>query len=263
MSHSYKPKRPGLLGRLFNSLLKRLGLSLYRRKPDFIYAPREYGKAYWKKIDIKQLEPFSTLASKVIEDERTLLYFDRLYSMYQALENSLPLAREGMIAEVGVYKGGGLRFLAEAATQLGYGERTIFALDTFEGHPDRIDHAVDGDHLVGDFGNTSLESVQQYLGDRFPCRLIQGPVEQTCHQLNGSRFAFVHLDVDLYSGTLAALQFFSERMIPGGTIIVDDYGFLTCEGAMKATREFLQTRPPFYHLHLLTGQCLLVKIQRN
>jgi hypothetical protein len=38
------------------------------------------------------------------------------------------------------------------------------------------------------------------------------------------RYRFVHIDVVLYDPTLASLEHFYPRLVPGGIIVVDDHG---------------------------------------
>lgn len=257
MSSFLKPERPGRALRLANSLAKKIGWAVFRRQPDFGYFPKEYGHRFYKKMDIKSREPFAGLARRAIENRRTLLYYDRLYTIFQAMEQTLARHPDASIAEVGVYKGGGIRFMAETARALGAGERKIFACDTFEGHPDSVDPTVDGPHRPGNFATTSLESVRDYLVDFPEVHLIKGPIEETCTSMDRETFAFVHLDVDIRSGTEAGLAFFSRRLIPGGIIVVDDYGFESCLGARAAVDEFTARHPGWLRLHLMTGQYLL------
>ncbi|HEX3704868.1 MAG TPA: TylF/MycF/NovP-related O-methyltransferase, partial [Vicinamibacterales bacterium] len=49
----------------------------------------------------------------------------------------------------------------------------------------------------------------------------------------------LHIDVDLYEPTRDSIAFLYERMNPGGIVVCDDYGFMTCPGATKAIDEFL------------------------
>ena len=51
----------------------------------------------------------------------------------------------------------------------------------------------------------------------------------------GDRYRFVHLDVDLYEPTRDSLNYFYPRLVPGGMIVSDDYGW---PGARKAIDEF-------------------------
>ena len=56
------------------------------------------------------------------------------------------------------------------------------------------------------------------------------------------KFAFVHLDADLYQPTLAALRYFYPRMVAGGVIIIHDYNH-NWDGARKAVNEFVTEIP--------------------
>ena len=72
------------------------------------------------------------------------------------------------------------------------------------------------------------------------------------------KFCFVHLDVDLYQPTLDSLTFFYEKMIQGGIILCDDYGFTTCPGAKKAMDSFFSDTHEEV-VSLPTGQGFVVR----
>jgi O-methyltransferase len=48
-------------------------------------------------------------------------------------------------------------------------------------------------------------------------------------------YRFIHVDVDLYEPTLGVLEYFYPRLVPGGLILTDDYGW---PGARQAFDEF-------------------------
>src|SRR2546430_11261444 len=50
-----------------------------------------------------------------------------------------------------------------------------------------------------------------------------------------------HIDVDLYTSTLACLEFFYPRLVPGGILLSHDYSLLT--GVKAAFTEFLAGKP--------------------
>lgn len=77
-------------------------------------------------------------------------------------------------------------------------------------------------------------------------------------EVKDKKFNFVHIDVDLYQPTRDTLEFFYERVSPGGVIICDDYGFASCYGARKAMDEFMADKPESL-IHVPTGQSLVVK----
>jgi cephalosporin hydroxylase len=128
----------------------------------------------------------------------------------------------GVLVEVGVYRGGSAFCLA----QLG---RPLFLYDTFEGLP--YQGAQDG-NPTGRFADTSVEEVQALVPDAtiikglFPDSLVPMPP-----------VSFVHCDVDQYQSTRAVLERLPPLMVPGGIILVDDYGVADCEGATQAVQE--------------------------
>jgi hypothetical protein len=70
-------------------------------------------------------------------------------------------------------------------------------------------------------------------------RYYPGWIPDRFSEVADRKFRFVHVDVDLYRPTKDSLEFFYGRLVPGGVIICDDYGFDTCPGARKAVDEFV------------------------
>ena len=54
------------------------------------------------------------------------------------------------------------------------------------------------------------------------------------------KFAFIHLDADLYQPTLDGLEYFYTRMSVGGFILIHDYNAWI--GARKAVDDFFNTK---------------------
>lgn len=61
------------------------------------------------------------------------------------------------------------------------------------------------------------------------------------------RIAFAYIDFDFYRPISTALRIVDGRMPPGGTIIVDDYGFFSA-GAQTAVDEFLAVQGKTYEI---------------
>jgi hypothetical protein len=76
-----------------------------------------------------------------------------------------------------------------------------------------------------------------------PVAIHKGWIPSGFSDVEEVTFSFVHLDVDLYQPTLDSLQFFYPRLPPGGILLCDDYGFVTCPGARKAMDEFFADKP--------------------
>jgi len=238
-----------------NRLFKLMGMKYVMVKDTAIYYNYLWRNAR-KKIDLKKLPGFSEIASQVIEDQTTLLNYDRLYTLWQAVlgipSPNLP------IAEIGTYRGGSAKFIIQTLEHNEY-QNQFYIFDTFEGHV-LVDSGIDGKHRIGTFGDTSYEKVKAYL-DSPNATIYKGDFLKTAENVEQIRnFGLIHIDVDVYPVTKFCLQFFADRTISGSVIILDDYGFITCKGAKKATDEFVGANPNFKLFHLVTGQALVLKI---
>ncbi len=136
----------------------------------------------------------------------------------------------GEAAEVGVYKGGTAKILAQSMPG-----RIVHLFDTFEGMPETTEFDM---HLRGDFADTSLESVNEYL-QGYNVHFWPGLFPDSARLLpDDTEFVLVHVDVDLYTSTKAACEFFWPRLVEGGIMVFDDYNGPRCPGANKAVDEF-------------------------
>lgn len=244
--------------------LNRKGIEVFERLPDYHYVPDHFGRAALKGINIRKLNGFAQLADKVIGQGRTLLYYDRLYVLYQCLQNLKRLFGERSdlnMAEVGVYKGGTSYFLASASDLIGLKAVPIHCFDTFEGHvaQDLVSGYDSDRHVAHFFGDTDFAAVKAYLDEFSNIKLYQGRIQDTCFYIQEKTFGFIHLDVDLYEPTRFALDFFDPRLIIGGIIVIDDFGVSSCPGIKKAFVEFLNDHPNYFFLNPLTEQCVLLK----
>lgn len=169
-------------------------------------------------------------------------------------------------AECGVYKGLGSYMICYYARQLdrkeGY-QHHIF--DSFRGlseiDPRDIPEPGVRHWKSGDMAGNIAE-VEYNLSDFKEKRIHVGWIPDCFSSAMNNRFAFVHIDVDLYQPTKEAISFFYPRLISEGIILFDDYGFMTCPGARQALDEF-QTRISERIIRLPTGQAFLIKRSRG
>lgn len=139
---------------------------------------------------------------------------------------------QGDLAEVGVYQGKSAKRLAIA-----FPDRAIHLFDTFSGMP-KNDPSIDG-HKEGDFADTSLSVVQEYLRDFKNIFYYPGIFPKSALSLPDWHFAFVNIDVDLCQSTKDCLAFFWPRLVEGGVLFVqDDYGARNCKGVKVAVDRF-------------------------
>jgi hypothetical protein len=228
------------------------------------YVLNYYGRSSHKQTDIRELEYFGKTAEQVINSGKTYLYYDRLYTLFNALLNihqNDSIKDKIYLAEIGVFKGGGSFFISNILNQLGLDNYKLFAIDTFEGHSklDFTDDITDGIQKPGDFNETSYEVVKSYLNAYPNISVLKGRIQDVSNLLTDFKFSLLHFDMDIYQPTIYSLNFFDDKLLPGAIIILDDYGFITCPGIKKAVDEFINTHNRYTRFPLLTGQCILVK----
>lgn len=70
------------------------------------------------------------------------------------------------------------------------------------------------------------------------CIIHKGYFPQTADGIT-NKFLFVNLDMDLYEPTYAGLQFFGNKIIQGGGILIHDYFANEFKGPKKAVDEYV------------------------
>jgi len=149
---------------------------------------------------------------------------------------------EGDLAELGVYRGYSARLIHHYLP-----ERKFFLFDTFTGFDERdvkAEAAATGrktDRVA--FSQTGIErALRNIAPQNSNVEVFPGYFPESAPGfLKERKFAFVHLDADLYEPMLAGLTFFYERVVPGGFILAHDFN--SWPGARKAVLEFFQDKP--------------------
>lgn len=166
---------------------------------------------------------------------------------YARLTARLP----GDTAECGVFQG--LTSFLVCRETAGRG-KPHHVFDSFEGisKPGELDgrHWHEGDLAAPEAevrGNLKDFDFVEYHAGWIPARFPD---------VDGRQFSLVHVDVDLYDPTKASLDFFWPRMVSGGVVLMDDYGYATCPGARRAADE-LAAREGLVILELASGQGVL------
>ncbi|MDO4627583.1 MAG: TylF/MycF/NovP-related O-methyltransferase [Planctomycetia bacterium] len=186
---------------------------------------------------------------KVRRQRKSLLTGDESF-------NILSLARgfanrEGAFIEIGTYEGCSSRLICEEK-----GDKKLYVCDTYEGLPSG--HANDRSvHRLKQYA-CSLESVSGYLKEFPNVHFVKGLFPDSAEGIipEDEKFAFAHIDVDLYEGTLAGIRYLYPRMIPGGVIVSHDFSILA--GVRKAVYEFMEEHPEATMIELATTQCMII-----
>jgi O-methyltransferase len=195
----------------------------------------------------------------------------RLLSLAQLVRRIADNGIEGGFAECGCYTGHSTHVIARTMTLCGI-DRPLLVFDSFEGlsPPTSEDTSTSPRHVetIGQQASlragrkmfaTDMATTMRNLAEHKFIIYNPGWIPDTFAGLENERFAFLHIDVDLYEPTRASLEFFYERLTPGGIIQMDDYNFLDWPGAQKAVDDFVKRARPSFFFELPLGGAFLIK----
>ncbi|HZZ88745.1 MAG TPA: TylF/MycF/NovP-related O-methyltransferase [Caulobacteraceae bacterium] len=179
---------------------------------------------------------------------------ERVIALCDAVRYVVSAGVEGAIVECGVWRGGSSMAAALMLAELGETGRDLYLFDTFEGMSEpgeedrRARDATGAAALLASSGRDAkvwayspLDEVRANLASTgYPAervRFVQGKVEDTIPEHAPDRIALLRLDTDWYESTRHELEHLYPRLVPGGVLIIDDYG--AWEGARRAVDEFV------------------------
>lgn len=180
-----------------------------------------------------------------------------LFNLYSAARYILSAGIPGDFVECGVFMGGSIMMMEHVLLRHDPSQdRRVFALDTFSGFVRRSD-GLDVDIMTGapvclpdpfDSSEGAIENMTSVGFERL-C-VVKGDVLETIPTLGTQQISLLRLDTDTYDTTKFELEQLYDRVVPGGVVIVDDYGYTF--GCKKAVDDFVPGRP-----------ILLQRINRN
>jgi O-methyltransferase len=186
----------------------------------------------------------------------TVVSPDRCYMLISLARYASHLA--GDFAECGVFKGGTALLLARVLRRK-EDQKKLYLFDSFQGLP-KVNEEKDQWFTAGQYSADSVEAVEKLLRDfRRMIDIRCGWIPETFHGLEDNRYAFAHLDVDLYQSALDCCGYFYPRMIPGGVLLFDEYAFAAARGEKDAVDEYFADKPES-PITLPTGQAFVLKL---
>lgn len=152
----------------------------------------------------------------------------------------------GEVIECGSYQGATGLLLALLGRANGLNQNLLL-LDTFSGTP--APGRYDGGRSAEEFAQpadqvTVLRKQAEMLGVADRVKIHCGLFSDSFVKLRTQqRFAFAHIDANIYSGTLEACEFVLPRMNQGGAVVFDDYNGVCDLGARLAIEKYFRDRP--------------------
>lgn len=220
-------------------------------------------------------------AGKIIERIRpyTMLSYESLITLYQQVRWSELNFIPGDFVECGIWKGGAVGLMAQTNLFFGKNERHIHCFDIFDNICEP-DPKIDGEWAIQQASILSGRPPESFTGALKPVKNIYASHGGACtleevkmlienkigypkeylHYYKGwfqdtlpvnsrsiKEIALLRIDADWYASTKICLEYLYDKVVPGGFIIIDDYG--TYDGCRKAVDEWITARGKKVFLH--------------
>ncbi|MFJ9035460.1 TylF/MycF/NovP-related O-methyltransferase [Streptomyces sp. NPDC102406] len=160
----------------------------------------------------------------------------------------------GDIVECGVWRGGSMQACAKTLLGCGATDRDLYLFDTYDGMTPPTDEDLRRDgtpaaDILARHGKdkaiwayATLDDVKSgFASVPYPAERIhyvRGKVEETVPGEAPDKIAILRLDTDWYASTKHELDHLYDRLVPGGVLLIDDYGYW--QGSRQAVDEFLE-----------------------
>ena len=124
---------------------------------------------------------------------------------------------------------------------------------------DLFEHSADMDHgAMPEHGEGLYEQVVARFADLPNVHVTKGSVPEVLAEKSPEKIAFLHVDMNSATAELGALETLFDRVSPGASIVLDDYGWAFYRDQKVREDAFFAARG-YQVLDLPTGQGLVIK----
>jgi O-methyltransferase len=224
---------------------------------------RAWRKIYWqlihpvrRAIDMRRASAGDRekLHAVRLVEPYTMVGFERLMNAWDLVKQAEARKLDGDIVECGVFKGGSAAVMMMASRP----PRRVWLFDSFEGLPEPTpEDGAMARHYASDRSSGALAPIDQCVGplemveelffqklgtERSRVEIRKGWFQDTLPRAANELgpIAVLRLDGDWYESTRVCLEHLHDHVVPGGYVIIDDYGYW--EGCRRAVDEFLANR---------------------
>ena len=224
--------------------------------PNQVYA-QDMLICVWKNLAFRSDKKFmeSFIAHADTEQEKSLLW--RLHVLAWAASNALYV--EGDFVECGVLKGFSSAVLCQFL-EFDKIPREFFLYDTFQGMPEET--STEQELRSWNYSNEEEDKLYVDVCSVFSpypnVNVIKGVVPYSFDEQVPDKIAYLHLDMNSEQAEIMALDHLFNRVVPGGLIVLDDYGWQCNVRQTMAESNFMKKHEHAI-LELPTGQGLILK----
>jgi O-methyltransferase len=165
---------------------------------------------------------------------------------------------EGDFVECGVYRGGLSRAIVN---YIGFQNlpKRFFLCDTYEGLVDA--YISDEEKRMGKAAGgyeDCYDAVKKTFAPFANVKIVRGVVPDVLSQVDAEKVCYLSLDMNCAPPEIAAAEYFWDKLVTGGVILLDDYNWVGYEPQKRAFDDF-GARKGVEVLNLPTGQGMILK----
>lgn len=209
--------------------------------------------SFW--YDDKFSDSFKATAQT--DQEKSLVW--RLHVLTWAASNVLHL--EGDFVECGVLRGFSSAVICKYLDFENI-PKNFYLYDTFSGLPEETSTENERARHSGYKTHYNSEELFAYVKNVFSIypnvKVIRGIVPYSFKEAVPEKIAYLHIDMNSAQAEILALEHLFDKVVPGGMIILDDFGWSWYRGQTLPEIKFMQDRG-YKILELPTGQGLVLK----
>lgn len=139
--------------------------------------------------------------------------------------------------------------------------RSFYLFDTYNGIPESQMSSTERGHRIKENSAFYEECYELAVRNFAPwpnARLVRGLVPESLHTVSIEKIAYLSLDMNIAAPERAALDHFWPKLVSGGVIVLDDYGW-AAHVEQKATIDEFAAARGIQVCCLPTGQGLIIK----
>ena len=193
--------------------------------------------------DLEKRQKFNDLW-RIYQNPKTHLRDPIRIQQFMSLISIANTRKPADYLEIGTFQGESARLIYQLMDK----SQTLYCCDTFEGFEKsdlEAEREVSPNHTwtVGNFIETSPEAVGAYIGDGQKPKnveIIKGwfPKSFEDANLSSKLWRFIHIDMDLFEPTRAALEILWPNVVAGGIVVFHDYDNNCFPGVKIAVDDF-------------------------
>lgn len=197
-------------------------------------------------------------------DEGTLLKdYDiewRIHVLCWAAKHAIHL--DGDFVDCGVHTGIFARAVVNFVDFNKYPKK-YYLLDTFNGLDDMYStpEEMKRNSTMGydrDDSDLLYRKVQQSFKE-YNVNIIRGTIPESLNNVDSNEVCYLSIDMNCVAPEIAALEFFWDKMVSGGIIILDDYGYANSTNDQKKAHDLFAASKGVMVLTLPTCQGMIIK----